>query len=57
MNVAESYNLTNHHSFAVPSGDNLSLFDSRGQRPQTAGRITNTSTTSRPIQLSLRWSF
>ena len=54
---AESYNLTNHPNFAIPSGDNLSLFDSQGQRLQTAGRITNTASTSRQIQLSLRWSF
>ena len=54
---AESYNLTNHPNFAVPSGDNLSLFDSQGQRLETAGRITSTTTTSRQIQLSLRWSF
>ena len=54
---AESSNLTNDHNFAVPSGDNLGLCDSRGQRLQIADRITDTATTSRQIQVSLRWSF
>ena len=52
---AEFFNLTNRPNFSLPSG--LTLFTGSGARVGSAGRITSTSTTSRQIQLSLRWSF
>jgi hypothetical protein len=54
---AEAYNLTNHPNLTPPNNNDLALFDSRGNRLETAGRIVATSTTSRQIQLSLRWAF
>ncbi len=51
----ETFNLTNHPNFKTPSG--LALFDSTLARLGTAGRITETSTTSRQVQLALKWVF
>ncbi len=52
---AEMFNVTNHPNFQVPSG--RALFTSSGGRIGSAGRITQTSTTSRQVQLALRWDF
>jgi hypothetical protein len=35
----------------------LALFDSSLQRLGTAGRITETSTTARQVQLAVKWIF
>jgi hypothetical protein len=35
----------------------LALFESTGARIGSAGRITETSTPARQIQVALRWSF
>jgi hypothetical protein len=51
----EAFNLANHPNFQLPSG--LNLFSNTGLRVGSAGRITETTTTSRQIQLALRWSF
>jgi hypothetical protein len=51
----EAFNATNHPNFVVPSG--LALFDSTLRRLGTAGRITETSTSSRQVQLALKWLF
>jgi hypothetical protein len=51
----ETFNLPNHPSFKPPSG--LALFDSSLGRLGAAGRITETSTTSRQVQLALKWVF
>ncbi len=51
----ETFNLTNHPNFKPPSG--LALFDSTLARLGTAGRISETSTTSRQVQLALKWVF
>jgi hypothetical protein len=51
----EFFNLANHPNFRMPSA--LALFDSSGRRVGSAGRITETATTSRQIQLALRYSF
>ncbi len=52
---AEAFNVTNHPNFQVPSG--RALFTAQGGRIGSAGRITETSTTSRQVQLALRWDF
>lgn len=51
----EVFNATNHPNFQVPSG--RALFTSDGGRIGSAGRITQTATASRQIQLALRWQF
>ena len=51
----EAFNLTNHPNFAIPT--DLSLWTADGRRLPTAGRITRTNTTSRQVQLALRYSF
>jgi len=51
----ETFNLANHPNFQLPSG--LNLFSSTGQRVGSAGRITETTTSSRQLQMALRWSF
>jgi hypothetical protein len=51
----EFFNILNHPNFQIPSG--LALFNSRGGRLGTAGRIAETSTSSRQIQLALRFEF
>jgi hypothetical protein len=53
---AEFFNLGNHPNFQLPSA-NYNLFASTGQRVGSAGRITETTTNSRQVQLALRWSF
>jgi len=52
---AEAFNVANHPNFQVPSG--IGLFDSTGARLGTAGQITATTTSSRQMQLSARYSF
>jgi hypothetical protein len=51
----EAFNVANHPNFQIPS--ELSLFNSSLQRLGSAGRITSTTTTSRQIQIALRWVF
>jgi hypothetical protein len=51
----ECFNLTNHPNFQVPSS--VSLFDSTGGRVGAAGRITETTTTARQVQVAVRWTF
>jgi len=51
----ECFNLLNRPNFDIPSG--LRLFSSTLQRLGTAGRITETSTAARQIQLALKWTF
>jgi hypothetical protein len=52
---AEGFNVANHPNFQIPSG--IQLFNSSGARLGTAGQITATTTTSRQLQLSARYSF
>jgi len=52
---AEGFNIANHPNFQIPSG--IGLFDSTGARLGTAGQITATTTSSRQLQLSARYSF
>jgi hypothetical protein len=52
---AEFFNVANHPNFRLPA--ELELFSSGGEVLSSAGRITATSSTSRQIQLSLRWQF
>jgi len=52
---AEAFNVANHPNFQVPSG--TGLFDSTGARLGNAGQITATTTSSRLLQLSARYSF
>jgi hypothetical protein len=51
----EVFNVANHPNFQMPSG--ISLFDSTGARLGGVGQITTTTTSSRQIQLSARYSF
>lgn len=51
----QAFNLANRANFRQPSG--LALFDSSGARLGSAGRITETSTPARQIQVALRWTF
>jgi hypothetical protein len=51
----ECFNVTNHPNFQVPSS--VSLFDSTGGRVGAAGRITETTTTARQVQIAVRWTF
>lgn len=51
---AELFNIFNHPNFGTPA--NL-IFNSRGVRQPTAGRITTTSNTSRQIQFALKLTF
>jgi len=50
----EAFNVLNHTNFGVPSGV---IFDSAGNVPSAAGKITSTSTDSRRIQVGLKVSF
>ncbi len=51
----EAFNVTNRPNFQVPSG--RALFAASGRRIGSAGRVTQTSTGSRQVQLALRWEF
>ena len=51
---AEAFNLTNHPNFQVPESNEV--FDSAGP-VLSAGRITNTKTTSRQLQFGLKFIF
>ncbi len=51
----EGFNLTNRPNFQIPL--ELSLYNSRLEPVNSAGRITSTTTTSRQIQLGLRFVF
>jgi hypothetical protein len=51
----EAFNIANRPNFQMPSG--TSLFDSTGARLGGVGQITATTTSSRQIQLSARFSF
>jgi hypothetical protein len=50
----EMFNALNRANFRDPSSG---LFNARGARLATAGRITSTSTTARQMQLALRFEF
>ena len=52
---ADVFNVPNHPNFAAPSSNAFS--GQLGNRTSTAGKITRTSTTSRQLQFSLRFSF
>ena len=51
----ETFNVANHPNFQIPSG--TALFKSDLTRVGSAGQITDTTTTSRQIQLALKWAF
>ena len=51
----EAFNIANHPNFQMPSS--LRLFTSSLNRVGSAGRITETTTTSRQVQLALKWVF
>lgn len=51
---AEGFNVLNHPNFQVSS--DLDIFSNQGYLG-TAGRITETATNSRQIQLALKWEF
>jgi hypothetical protein len=51
----EAFNVANHPNFQIPSA--TGLFDSTLARVGSAGLITETTTTSRQIQLALKWMF
>ncbi len=51
----EAFNVANHPNFQIPSG--LTLFTSSLTRVGSAGQITSTTTTSRQIQIALKWLF
>jgi hypothetical protein len=51
----EDFNVANHPNFQIPSG--IGLFDSTGARLGTAGQITATTTSSRQLQVSARYTF
>jgi hypothetical protein len=50
----EAFNVTNRANLAQPAA---TLFNARGSRLATAGRITNTSTTARQAQIAVRFEF
>jgi hypothetical protein len=57
MNVQfrlEVFNLFNRANFGVP---NMIAFNSNGSRNASFGRITETSTTARQIQLGVKLTF
>lgn len=51
----DGFKTSNRRSFQVPAA--LALFAGSLQRVGSAGRITETSTTARQVQLALHWSF
>ncbi len=52
---AEMFNATNRPNLQIPSA--VELFQEGGGRVGSAGRITETTTGSRQVQLALRWEF
>ncbi|MBI2820839.1 MAG: TonB-dependent receptor [Acidobacteria bacterium] len=52
---AEMFNITNRANFASPNS--TVILDETGRRSLTAGRITNTNTTSRQVQFGLKIYF
>ena len=50
----EVFNILNHANFSSPT-DNLNVFDQNGQPVDSAGLITSTQTSSRQIQLALKF--
>lgn len=51
----EAFNLTNHPNLQIPSG--TALFNNRGDVLGTAGRITQSTTPARQVQLALKYRF
>jgi hypothetical protein len=51
----EVFNIANHPNFQIPSG--INTFSSNGARLGSAGQITQTTTTSRQVQLALKAVF
>jgi hypothetical protein len=51
----EGFNVTNRPNFQNPSA--LSLFNSNGSRIGSAGQITETTTSSRQLQIAIRWAW
>jgi hypothetical protein len=51
---AEVFNILNHANFAPPTNNNAA-FDGSGAPVDGAGRIDSTTTTSRQIQLGLKF--
>ena len=51
----EAFNIANHPNFQIPS--TLALFTSSLNRVGSAGRISETATPSRQLQLALKWTF
>jgi hypothetical protein len=51
----EAFNIANHANFNVPASN--ALFQANGTRSTTAGRITNTVSTARQIQVSTKFVF
>src|SRR5262249_9746033 len=52
----ETFNLLNHPNFAVPSG-RIAFTNAAGDVASNWGRITSTVTTSRQIQLGVKYIF
>jgi len=51
----EAFNVANHPNFQIPSS--FGLFTSSLTRVGSTGRISETTSTSRQIQLALKWMF
>ena len=51
----EAFNIANRPNFQIPTG--VTLFNARGERLATAGRISSTTTASRQMQIAARWEF
>ena len=54
---AELFNLFNRPNFLIPAKSQRIIFDSSGNRNPSEGQITQTATSSRQIQFSLRLEF
>jgi hypothetical protein len=52
---AEAFNIANHPNFQIPSS--LALFTSSLKPVGSAGRISETATPARQLQLALKWTF
>jgi hypothetical protein len=50
----EVFNLLNHANFGLPRNR---IFNAQGQIPGSTGRISNTNTSARQIQLGLKLTF